>query len=529
MPSSTPLSLVDTAWYQMEHPTNLMMVTSVMLFQERVEFARLRQLLAARLLKYDRFTMKVVESSIPLANPHWEPDPNFNLDAHLRHVALPAPGGQKELQDFASAQMSTPIDFSKSPWQMTLVDNVGDGSALFVRFHHCMADGMAGVQVLFDLSDFTADAPLQRASDRVPEAKKTEKRGWNPLASLSGVLDMGRKVAGAVIHESMEAILHPSQTWAKAQTAASQAADGALTTAQLLLLAPDPPTPFKGALGVQKLAAWSRPLPLDDVKKISGVLGGKVNDVLLSAMAGALRRYLVTHRQFDVTGLNVRAAVPVNLRSAERANELGNEFGLVLLPMPVGELDPLERMKELKRRMDAIKSSPEALITFGMLGILGMGTTPTQVAEQFMNIMGSKATAVATNVPGPRFPLYFAGRKVDNIMFWVPQSGRLGLGISIFSYNGRVTIGVGTDAGLVPDPDHIIEAFYEEFESLLELVRQAEVYEQKEEETAVETVVATAAEPPPAPAHCQATTKTGTPCKNKPLATSPYCRLHQQG
>ncbi|MBK8432863.1 MAG: wax ester/triacylglycerol synthase family O-acyltransferase [Chloroflexi bacterium] len=513
MPSSTPLSLVDTAWYQMEDPTNLMMVTSVMLFRERVEFEKLKQLLAARLLKYDRFTMKVVESNRPLAHPQWERDSKFNLNAHVQHIALPAPGGQAELQAFASTQMSTPLDFSKSPWQITLVDNFGEGSAVFVRFHHCMADGMAGVQVLFDLSDFTADAPLVRASDQMAEKKeKPEKTGWNPFSTLSNALNLGRKVAGAVIHEGMEAIFNPSQAWEKAQTAASRATEGAITTAQLLLLPPDPPTPFKGALGVQKLAAWSRPLPLEDVRQISQVLGGKINDVLLSAMAGALRRYLVQHRAFEVEGLNVRAAVPVNLRSPERASELGNEFGLVLLPLPVGELDPLERMKELKRRMDAIKDSPEALITFGILGILGMATTPAQVAEQFMNIMGSKATAVATNVPGPRFPLYFAGKQVDNIMFWVPQSGRLGLGISIFSYNGQVTLGVGTDAGLIPDPDHIIEAFYEEFESLLELVRQAEVYEE---------VPATAD-------HCHATTKAGTPCKNKPLAGSTYCRVHSQ-
>lgn len=521
MTNPFPLSNVDTAWYQMEDPTNLMMVTSVVIFKEQVEFETLKKLLAVRLLKYNRFTMKVVPSTRPLTNPRWEADPKFNINAHVHHVALPAPGGQQEMQAFASAQMSTPLDFSKSPWQITLVDNVEGGSAVFFRFHHCIADGMAGVQVLFDLTDFTADAPIERKSDRINTAAPADKKESGGLSALlrpaAEALNLGRKVANTVWQESMEALMNPWQALEKAQELANTAAQGAATTAHLLLLTPDPPTPFKGALGVQKLAAWSRPFDLEDVRKVGQVLGGKINDVLMGTLAGALRRYLVEQRNFDVTNLNIRAAVPVNLRPAARAAELGNEFGLVLLPLPVGEDDPLERVKALKRNMDAIKDSPEALVTFGMLGIMGMSGTPAQAAEQFLNIMGSKATAVATNVPGPRFPLYFAGKQLDNIMFWVPQSGRLGLGISIFSYNGKVTLGVGVDQGLIPDPDRIIEAFYQEFAELLELAHQAEAYEAQP--VVQETAVAPAT-------HCLATTKAGTPCKNKPLAGSDYCRVH---
>ncbi len=502
MAKSFPLNNVDTAWYHMEDPTNLMMVTSVVLFKEPLEFDTLKTLLSSRLLKYDRFNMKVVESRLPVGNPRWEWDSNFDLDAHLQHVALPAPGNKKALQEFASHLLSTPLDFSKSPWQVTLVDNYEQGAAVFFRFHHCMADGIAGVKVLFDLTDTSPDAPLERQEDR---PQSPHKPADNPLTSLfkpaADALNLGRKVAGTVIQESMEALFNPAQAAEKAQNVAALAARGATTTGRLLLLPPDPQTPFKGKLGVQKFAAWTNPVPLDTIKQASRVLGGKINDVLLSAMAGALRRYLIG-RSVDVTDLNLRAAVPVNLRPHARADELGNEFGLVILSLPVGMADPVARMKELKRRMDAIKGSPEALITFGILGILG--TSPTQIADQFMNIMGSKATAVASNVPGPREALYFAGKKLDNVMFWVPQSGRLGLGISIFSYDGKVTLGVATDKGLVPDPENILQGFYDEYEALVALIQQVQ-----------ETV------------YCQALTKTGRPCKNKAAADSIYCHVHQ--
>ena len=143
---------------------------------------------------------------------------------------------------------------------------------------------------------------------------------------------------------------------------------------------------------------------------------------------------------------------------------LGNQFGLVFLALPLGLPDPVARLRTVKANMDAIKASPEATVFYGLLNVFG--ATPQQVEEQVVNLFGSKATAVMTNVPGPQMTLYLAGSRMRNGMFWVPQAGRLGMGISIFSYDGHVTLGVITDAGLVPDPETIARHFEQEFARL---------------------------------------------------------------
>jgi WS/DGAT/MGAT family acyltransferase len=244
-------------------------------------------------------------------------------------------------------------------------------------------------------------------------------------------------------------------------------ADGALALSRLLLMSPDPRTVFKGELGVAKRAAWSDLVPLETVKAIGQAAGATVNDVLLAAVAGALRRYLQGRGEL-AEGLELRAAVPVNLRSPNEPPTLGNRFGLVFLTLPVGADDPLDRLYDLKERMEAIKGSPEALVTFGILNAMGMA--PDQLQEIAVGLFGSKATAVMTNVPGPRQTIYLAGAPIREFMFWVPQSGRLGLGVSILSYAGQVRLGVATDAGLVPDPEAIVKGFQEEFELLMRLV-----------------------------------------------------------
>jgi hypothetical protein len=163
-------------------------------------------------------------------------------------------------------------------------------------------------------------------------------------------------------------------------------------------------------------------------------------------------------------GIAIRASVPVNLRPLDQAHKLGNAFGLVFLTLPIGIVDPVRRVRSIKQEMDELKSSPDAIVAFGALNLIGHA--PVEVEQLGLRFFGSKATAVLTNVPGPRQPLYLAGRKIDNVMFWVPQSGHLGLGISILSYDGGVRLGIATDAGLVPDPERIVENFKVEFEAM---------------------------------------------------------------
>jgi len=166
-----------------------------------------------------------------------------------------------------------------------------------------------------------------------------------------------------------------------------------------------------------------------------------------------------------VDGIGIRAIVPVNLRPAGRGRELGNQFGLVFLELPIAIDHPLERLYEVRRRMQALKGSYQPLIVLGLLHTVGYG--PKVLQEQITGLLSQNASAVMTNVPGPQHPLFFAGRRITELNFWVPQSGGIGMGVSLLSYNGRIQFGVITDAGLVPDPDRIVGRFHDEFEKLM--------------------------------------------------------------
>lgn len=510
-----PLSTVDAAWLRMEHPTNLMMVSGILTFDQPINFDHLKAVVEYRLLKFDRFRKRVVQPKVRLSPAYWEFDPTFDLKAHIHRVALPSPGDHKALQDMVSDLMSTPLDFSKPLWQIHVIENYGDGTAVFVRLHHCIADGMALVFVLLSLTDLSEDSPWPQAdpADETQDNSGLSSTFEAMLKQANTALNAARQVTGKIVQESLESIVNP----ARALELALKGTDSALAAGRLVFRSPDPKTVFKGELGVAKRVAWSRHILLRDVKAIKNVTGGTVNDVLVSAMAGGLRRYMI-HRGQSPDGVSFRAAVPVNLRTPEEMGTLGNKFGIVFLSLPVGVADPLDRLNEVHKRMEALKNSAEAPVALGILS--GMGLAPMELQDSLVKMFGAKATAVMTNVPGPAMPLYFAGRKIKELMFWVPQSGRVGLGVSIISYAGKVLLGVATDVGLVPDPDKIIEGFYEEFEGLMELVRQAETAE------SAPAPIAQSA-PQDDPDRCQGITKDGRRCKNRALDGSAYCRKHQ--
>ncbi|HUZ86267.1 MAG TPA: wax ester/triacylglycerol synthase family O-acyltransferase [Candidatus Baltobacterales bacterium] len=445
MPRLVAMSSVDAAWLGMEDPTNLMMVTGIMALEGKVDIKRLRLLLDRRLAPFGRFHQRVVRPRSRGNMPHWQDDERFDIENHVSHIALPAPGGDRVLRELVSELMSTPLDFTKPLWHMHVLDGYEGGSVVLARIHHCIGDGIALVRVMLSLTDESAAAGPPR---RRPEhSASSTPLDWLPAA-------IARSIAtGQDLAENPE----------KLGGLARLGAHAAYRLGRLIMLPPDPPTVFKGALGRRKRAAWSEELPVDDFKLIGKAFGATVNDVLMAATAGALRRYL-EKRGESTSGLAIRASVPVNLRPMDQAHKLGNSFGLVFLSLPVGVVDPVRRLRAIKDEMDGLKRSPEALVAFGVLSVLGLA--PVEVEQLGLRFFGSKATAVLTNVPGPREPLYLAGRKLDRMMFWVPQSGHLGLGISILSYAGRVMLGVATDEGLVPDPERIVEAFKLELDSL---------------------------------------------------------------
>lgn len=465
------LSSVDAAWLGMEDPTNLMMVSGILTFDEVLDFDEFIQVVVHRWLRFDRFRQRVVHPKRPLAGPQWEFDPNFNINAHVHRVALPAPGDYHTLQNMISDLMSTPLDYSKPLWQCHFIEGYEQGTVVMSRLHHAIADGIALMYVLLSMADTSPEASRQHPTVQTDETRRERSGRFGLLGSLarqaSTAVHTARDVTGLLVHEGLETVNNPSH----AVDRAVQGTEAALAAGRLIFRTPDPKTLFKGELGVAKRASWSRPLSLAEVKAIKNVTGGTVNDVLVSAMTGAVRAYM-QQRGAPVDGVSFRAAMPVNIRPPEKMEELGNQFGIIYLTLPVNIGDPLDRLVEVRRRMEELKNTPEAVVAFGILK--GIGMSPAEAQTRMVDMFGSKATVVMTNVPGPQMPLYIAGKELAGIMAWVPQSGRVALGLSIISYNGKVFVGVNTDEGLVPDPDAIMDAFYVEFDNLLELARQVE-------------------------------------------------------
>jgi WS/DGAT/MGAT family acyltransferase len=453
---SERMSGIDTAWLRMERPTNLMMITGVMIFAERLAYERLRAIVESRFLSYSRFRQRPVQKP---GGAFWERDPYFDINRHVLRTALPGRADKIELQYLASDLLSTPLDFSKPLWQFHLVEDYQGGSALILRIHHCYADGIALIQVLLTLTDPTADVrsePVQKGEVAVYGG--LFRRFFEPIGQvMNGTLKLGR----SLIDVGGDLVRNPSQVFDYVRGGARLATE----IARLALMQDDSKTRYKGSLGVSKRVAWAEPLALAEVKVIGKVLGGSVNDVLLATVAGALRAYLVERGDPTPADLEVRAVIPVNLRPLDRAPQLGNFFGLVFLALPVGIANPLERLYEVRRRMNELKESTQPILALGLLEVAGMG--PNQLQQPLLEILSRKASAVMTNVPGPRAPLYLGGARIAEMMFWVPQSGSIGMGVSILSYNDRVHFGLVTDQKIVTDPEAIIHRFAGEFAKLL--------------------------------------------------------------
>ncbi len=437
------LAAVDAAWLRMEHPANLMTITGVLTFDGPIDFPRFKELIEDRLLIHDRFRQKVVESPLGLGRPVWTEDDHLSLKAHVHHVALPEPRDQKALQEMVSDLMSTPLDRARPLWQMHLIDDYEGGAAVVVRIHHCIADGIALIRLLFSLTDEEPDVPSVGVSK----------------GSGYGVPGPRRNIPEWILRQGMEVILNPTRM----MELAHQGVTGVDIIRQLLALPPDARTVFHGALSVAKKAAWSGPVPLPLVKRIGKAFGATVNDVMLAAVSGALRNYILARGDW-FKGESLRAVVPVNLRPLDQELEFGNRFGLVFVDLPVGVHGSLERLRVVQERMAELKASAQAGVVFGVLGL--MGILGSELEKVGVSIFSSKATMVLTNVPGPQKQLYLAGTPVKNMMFWVPQSGGLGLGISIFSYAGNVRVGVAVDASLIPDPDTITTYLRKEVDAL---------------------------------------------------------------
>ncbi len=464
MPSRERISNVDTAWLRMDRPSNLMQIVGVLLFEGHLDFERLRNSIERRMLGYRRFRQLAVADGSGYV---WQDDPDFNLDHHLHREMLPGAAGKAELEQFVADLASTPLNHNRPLWEMHLVDTALGGQALVMRIHHSIADGIALVGVILSMTDTSPGASARHAPARLAEPEEEDGEDdlfwdaiWRPMtdAMLTSV-----RVSTSLWARYVDLLTNPAKVLDYARIGTGIAGE----IAKLATMPDDSRTCFKGKPGIAKRVAWSEPMSLPEVKAVGKVLGCSVNDMLLSAAAGALRAYLV-ERGDAVDGVEIRALVPVNLRRPEDAGSLGNRFGLVALELPVGLENPLARLYATRERMEKLKGSYQAALTLSILGAVGMA--PKFAQQQVLDLLASKATAVMTNVPGPQSALYLAGARLRQPLFWVPQSGDIGMGVSILSYDGKVQFGLITDKNLVPDPERIVGRFACEFDKLLMLV-----------------------------------------------------------
>ena len=456
--SRRPVGAVDGTWLRMDRPENLMVIESVLWFDTPVDWDRLEGVVRRRMLApYPVFRQRPVASRIPLVPSYWEDDPDFRLERHIVRARLAPPGDEAALERYVEAQMHRPFRRDRPLWEMHFVDGFGAGSALVVRLHHALADGIALSQVLLSLTDAGRTGDLR---DREP-AEDSLPAGRGLLPGTVGAVASG----GLRALSTAGGLATPGGI-----REALAAADGAVRASGKILLHRNPPSPLRGTPGKRKLAAWSGPRRLADIKRIARLADATVNDVLIAAVSGAIHSYLVDHGAAPV---DLATMVPVNLRPADQdlPRELGNRFALVLLSLPTGVSSPLLRLEQSKHRMDAIKHTPEAVLTFGLL--TAIGRTHPEVERRLIDFFGAKAIGVTTNVVGPQRRRYLAGSPISGVLSWAPGSGSQTLNVAIFSYDRAVRVGFKADAGVVPDVAKLVHAFEAELDQLTRIAKAA--------------------------------------------------------
>jgi diacylglycerol O-acyltransferase len=435
------LSSIDAGFLHVEEDGAHMHIGAVALFAGPApSIEEFRQHIESRLPRLPRYRQRVQEMPFGTGRPLWVEDSTFRLDFHVRHTALPAPGGKRELLNLVDRVVGQRLDRTKPLWEIWLVDGVAGGRwAMVGKTHHAMIDGVSGVDllsVLFDLS---------------PDTLPDEPQVWEPSPSPGTVdlLTQGTKgLVGNVLRLAgggVRMVQHP-----RATASSVVGSTGALVEAVRPLLDAAPKTVLNTKPGPHRLVEIVK-TDLADYKKVKESSGGAtVNDVVLTAVAGALGRFLAD-RGMDVEGLSLRACVPVSLRVEAKRGALGNEIAIMNAPLPVGIADPRERLGKVRAAMEHLKSSKQAEGA-KVLTSLENALPPAVLARASRLGFSSRLyNLLVTNVPGPQFPIYLLGRRLEELVplaFLAPEHT---LAIGIMSYDGQVTYGLIADADAVPD------------------------------------------------------------------------------
>jgi diacylglycerol O-acyltransferase / wax synthase len=440
----TMMSPADAVWYRGENPVNPMTISAILWFDRPLDVDRVRQLLEERLLeRHPVFCERVVPSRVPGVLPHWQRDPDMDIDDHLTVVDLPAPGDHAALEAACSQERSTPLDRTRPLWSLTVYQGYrGTQSALHARLHHSIGDGLALMRLLLGLTDEEGTGELAWA-EPVPHRHEIAELGRQALAATTRLVHEPHQVAD-VLRDAAGAV-----SWGGRLLAP--------TLAERSVLQGRPS-------GVKRMAWDPDGLDLATLKDAGHELGATVNDLLLTVLAGGLHTYLDEHH-----GLvdDVLMMVPVNLRrpGAPLPRRLGNRIGLLPILLPVGSPDPRRRLALVQERIQRLKDSPAPVISRALL--LGTSLATPGLERGIHRLNQWFSTGVVTNVPGPSAPLHLAGARLLGTVGWGGMTGHLNLSAAFISLHGRVYPGLVTDEAITPDPDRLLAMIGDEWHRLL--------------------------------------------------------------
>lgn len=451
------LSPLDNMFLLSESPSAHMHVAITALFAntaltsdgDGIDIARIREYIASRLHLVPRYRQRLV---FPMAGlPRWIDDTTFDINYHVRHVSLPHPGNERQLQWMAGAIKSQPLDRNKPLWEMWIVEGVeGDRFALITKVHHCMIDGVSGAALL--------EVLLQPEPDGEPDsAPPFYPRPEPPQFSMLRE-ELGRRVRTPI--ELMSRLLQdPTHVWQDLGHGLSAVAD--MLPAGLR---PATHTPINRPVGPHRRFGWLT-MDLNLVKQVKNRLGGSVNDVVLATVAGAMRTFL-KERGADVDHLDFRALVPVNVRSSGESNSLGNRVAAWIVALPVGETDPIRRLQLLSDATTSLKQSDSAAGTELLASLSEWAGQSILSAAIRLAFLARPFNLVITNVPGPQMPLYLLDSPMMSVFPQVPLFTDQNLGVALFSYNQKLYWGFNADRDQVPDVDLFVDAISAAFADL---------------------------------------------------------------
>ncbi|MGB2695508.1 MAG: wax ester/triacylglycerol synthase family O-acyltransferase [Dehalococcoidia bacterium] len=438
------LSTSDAAFLYLERPNAPLHIGSLGIYQGRLPYENVASHIEERLPAIPRYRQRLAFVPFNLLHPTWEDDPKFDIRKHVIRVSPPSPLTDEQLTELSTELFEKPLDRAKPLWEMYVIDNVeGDRSAIVSKVHHCLVDGVSGIELLMATLDISPEcAPPPEATAWEPSSLP------NPAARLADAFWDQLAQQTRLLEEWQETFIDPIARLRRTQDLLRS-----LSLASPWLLLPAPRTPFSKWLGSKRRAAFSE-MSFVEIREIRTTLGGTVNDVVLAILAGALGRYLASH-DHKVDGLELRVAVPVNVRMEEEQGALGNRVSCMLITLPMGERDPVQRLNTIKERQTQLKESNQAGGLEQLMRMASNVPAPIQALAAASPTLNTAVNLICTNVPGPMIPLYCVGHLMLGHYPMVPLSMNMGLGVGVTSYNQRLYFGLMVDPDAVPDVDRL--------------------------------------------------------------------------